>query len=159
MTAIEQEIFLLVTDDEVEAEVLECEELKSRIYGTIVELESKKISISGNHSNENVAASSSTATTVIYKSQDSTTPKIPKLNLPKYSGDPKKFPEWWDRYEVIHNNSSISPVSKFRHLKTLLKGQALIAIAGIQMTGALLNLLNLQKVFFRKGRERFAKIV
>ena len=42
LTAIDQEILLLVNDDEVEAEVLECEELKSRIYGTIVELESKR---------------------------------------------------------------------------------------------------------------------
>ena len=40
LTEIDQEIFLLVKDDEVEAEVLECEELKSKVYGTIVELES-----------------------------------------------------------------------------------------------------------------------
>ena len=85
MTAIDREIFLLVKDDEVEAEVLECKKLKCRIYGTIAELESKKVLISGSNSNENVAASSSTATTVIYKSPDSTTPKVPKLNLPKYS--------------------------------------------------------------------------
>ena len=110
--------------------------LKSRIYGTIVELESKKALISGNNSNENVAASSSTAITVICKSPDPTTSKIPRLNLPKYSGDSKKFHEWWDQYEVIHNNSSISSVNKFRHLKTLLEGQALTAIAGIEMTGA-----------------------
>ena len=69
LTAIDQEIFILVKDDEVEAEVLECEELKSRIYGTIVEMESKKVFfIFGNNSNENVAASSSVATTVTYKS-------------------------------------------------------------------------------------------
>ena len=151
LTAIDQEIFLLVKDDEVEAEVLECEELKSRIYGTIVELESKKVLISGNNSNENVAASSSAATTVIYKSPDSTTPKIPKLNLPKYSGDPKKFHEWWDQYEVIYNNSTISPVNKFRHLKTLLEGQALTVIAGIQMTGA--NYENVIEIL----RDRFAQ--
>ena len=95
LTAIDQEIFLLVKDDEVEAEVLECEELKSRIYGTIVELESKKVLISGNNSNENVAASSSVATTVIYKSPDSTTPKIPKLNLPKYSGNFEVSAKYW----------------------------------------------------------------
>ena len=77
MTAIDQEIFLLVKDDEVEAEVSECEELKSRIYGTIIELESKTILISGNNFNENVAASSSTATTVVYKSPGSTTPEYP----------------------------------------------------------------------------------
>ena len=96
LTAIDQEIFLLVKDDEEETEVLECAELKSKIYDTIVELESKKVLISGNNSNENVAASLSTATTVIYKSLDSTTLKISKLNLPKYSGDLKKFHEWWD---------------------------------------------------------------
>ena len=137
--------------------------------------------ISGNNSNENVAASSSAATTVIYESPDSTTPKIPKLNLPKYSGDPKKFHEWWDQYEVIHNNSTISPVNKFRHLKTLLEGQALTAIAGIQVTGAnyenaieilrdrfaqrniIVNshmeaLLNLQKVFSEKDVKALRKL-
>ena len=51
--------------NEVEAEVLECEELKSRIYGTIVELESKKVLISGNNANEKVVASSSAGITVI----------------------------------------------------------------------------------------------
>ena len=99
-------------------------------------MESKKVLSFGNNSNENVAASSSAATTVIYKSPDSTTPKMPKFNLPKYSGDPKKFHELWDQYEVIHNNSTISPVNKFRHLKTLFKGQALTGIAGIQMISA-----------------------
>ena len=39
LMAIDQEIFLLVKDDEVEAEVLEYEELNSRIYDTIAELE------------------------------------------------------------------------------------------------------------------------
>ena len=130
---------------------------------------------------ENVAASSSVAITVIYKSPDSTAPKIPKLNLPKYSGDPKKFHEWWDQYEVIHNNSTISPVNKFRNLKTLLEGQALTAIAGIQMTGAnyknaieiiwdrfaqrsiIVNshmeaLLNLQKVFSEEDVKALRKL-
>ena len=73
-------------------------------------------------------------------------------------------------------------MNKFRHFKTLLEGQALTVIAGIQMTGAnyenaieilrdrfaqrniIVNshmeaLLNLQKVFFGKGCESFAKIV
>ena len=41
-------------------------------FMAIIELESKKVSISGNNSNESVAASLSTTTTVIYKSLDST---------------------------------------------------------------------------------------
>ena len=73
-----------------------------------------------------------------------------------------------------------SPVNKFRHLKTLLEGQALTAIAGIQMTGAnyenaieilrdrfaqrnLVNshmeaLLNLQKVFSEKDVKALRKV-
>lgn len=61
--------------------------------------------------------------------------KLPKIQLPKFSGDPKKWPEWWDAFLAVHENKQISDGNKFRHLKSLLEGQAAAAIAGVQTTG------------------------
>eukprot|EP00112_Aurelia_sp_Birch-Aquarium-sp1_P025255 Seg831.10 transcript_id=Seg831.10/GoldUCD/mRNA.D3Y31 product="hypothetical protein" protein_id=Seg831.10/GoldUCD/D3Y31 len=69
-------------------------------------------------------------------SQNSEGAKLPKLQLPKYLGDPKRWQEWWDFYQVIHENTTLSDVNKFRHLKSLLEGPAAAVIAGIPASNA-----------------------
>ena len=63
--------------------------------------------------------------------------RLPKLQLKRYSGDPKNWQEWWDSFEaVIHSNDRISEVEKFTHLRSLLEGAAQSTIAGLQLTSA-----------------------
>ena len=62
--------------------------------------------------------------------------KLPKLQLPKYEGDPKNWQEWWDTFEIMHKSTTLTAVDKFRHLKTLLEGPAAKAIPGTQMTNS-----------------------
>ena len=132
LSEIDKEIFLLISEDEVEQEVIDCEDLKSEIQSFVIELEARKLEISAsNYGSQNAQAVSPSPS---FASSDM--PKLPKLQLPKFSGDPKKWQEWWDSFQVIHENTSLSDVNKFRHLKTLLEGPAATAISGIQPTNA-----------------------
>ena len=129
----DEEIFSLISNDEVESEVLQCEDLLSDIQKVVVALEAKRASLQ-----HCVLSEPQSLTRASEQSQESFT-KLPKLHLSKYHGDPKKWTEWWDTYEVIHGNKSLAPVDKFRHLRTLLEGQAASAIAGLKTTGANYN--------------------
>ena len=61
--------------------------------------------------------------------------RLPKLQLQKFSGDPKLWQEWWDSFEAtVHVNVRISDVEKFTHLCSLLEGAAHSAIVGLQLT-------------------------
>ena len=62
--------------------------------------------------------------------------KLPKLSFPKFNGDSRNWQEWWDAFETVHKNNSLSDASKFRHLKSLLEGQAAASTSGIQITNA-----------------------
>ena len=130
---INEEIFEQLPEEEIEQEVIDSEELQSKIHLAILELEARQKSAL--ESGLRAPALPSVATSAS-SPQMVETPNLPKLNLPKYSGDPKKWQEWWDAYEVIHNNIALPNVYKFRHLCTLLEGPASAAIAGIQTTSA-----------------------
>ena len=61
--------------------------------------------------------------------------KLPKLNLPTFSGSTLDWLSFWDSYEsAIHRNPSLSEVQKFNYLKSLLHGDASQTIAGFSMT-------------------------
>ena len=61
--------------------------------------------------------------------------KLPKLQLPKFSGDVKEWQSFWDQFVAIVDNSSDLPViSKFTYLQALLEGEAKSAIQGLSIT-------------------------
>jgi len=62
-------------------------------------------------------------------------PKLPKLYLPKFTGDITKFQTFWDGFNsAIHMNSELSPIDKFNYLKALLDGSAANVIQGLSLT-------------------------
>ncbi len=176
---IDAEIFYLISDDDIEAEVIECEEIQTSIQSIIIEIETKKraFETAGQNSPAPEPAADAaaveqgavtaapeqptpqpaativsstpepTASTMASEPTAASTPdlratdvaKLPKLNLQKFFGNPKKWQEWWDSYEIIHGNPTLSAVNKFRHLRSLLEGPAAAAIAGIQTTNANYN--------------------
>ena len=104
MSKVDDEIFNLIDDDEIEGEVFECEELKSEIQYLIIDLNTKlkKVNAAGeNEVNSVGTASSNNVIRNIMPIQDDS-PKLPALHLPKFNGDPCKWQEWWDSYEVVH---------------------------------------------------------
>jgi len=61
--------------------------------------------------------------------------KLPKLELPKFSGDVRTYQAWRDSYDsLIHKNESLNDVDKFNYLRSLLGGAALSAISGLAIT-------------------------
>ena len=135
LTKINEDIFLLISEDEVEEEVIECENLNSEIQSLIVELESGKVALQNASTNVPTPVIPPTSSSVGV-SQNSDGAKLPKLQLPRYFGDPKKWQEWWDSFQVIHENTTLSDVNKFRHLKSLLEGPAAAVISGIPASNA-----------------------
>lgn len=61
--------------------------------------------------------------------------KLPKLNLPIFSGDRLEWQTFWDCYGTsIHGNNSLSDVEKFSYLRSLLCGEALRIVSGFSLT-------------------------
>ncbi|XP_053395734.1 uncharacterized protein LOC128555930 [Mercenaria mercenaria] len=61
--------------------------------------------------------------------------RLPKLDLPIFTGNVIDWQAFWDSYEsAIHANSSLTDVQKFNYLKSFLRGEALQTIAGFALT-------------------------
>ena len=64
-------------------------------------------------------------------------PKLPKLHLPKFSGDVTKFKSFWDSFDsAIHRNPDLSEIDKFNYLKALLDRPAATTIQGLSLSEA-----------------------
>ena len=60
--------------------------------------------------------------------------KLPKLNLPKFSGDVLQWPSFWDQFSVTVHDTNLPVVSKFTYLMSLLEGEPKQAILGLSLT-------------------------
>nr|XP_034836272.1 uncharacterized protein LOC117992671 [Maniola hyperantus] len=62
--------------------------------------------------------------------------KLPKLQLPTFSGDIKKWPEFFDTFNaLIHDCHSLTDVEKFHYLNSSLSGDPLALIRVFPITG------------------------
>ena len=61
-------------------------------------------------------------------------PKLPKLTLKSFDGDPANWQSFWDCYKTSVYESKISDIDKFNYLKGCLSGQAAKSIEGIPLT-------------------------
>ena len=50
--------------------------------------------------------------------------KLPKLSLPKFSGDVLQWQSFWDQFTAVVDSSDIPDISKFSYLRSLLEGEA-----------------------------------
>ena len=70
---------------------------------------------------------------------------LPKLEIPKFCGDAKKWPEFWDSYKAAIDKSNLLDIKKFNDLKTLVIGEAANAVSGLSLTndnyGEAINIL------------------
>ena len=69
-------------------------------------------------------------------SKDKTEVKLPRLELPKFSGDLTDWQSFWDRFEALVDQSDLPVISKFSYLQSLLQGEALSVIQGLALTTA-----------------------
>ena len=109
MQHINNEIFNLISEVDVEAEVINCEELRSEIQSLIVKLDAKTEALKSkarNQSSSSVLQPSLTNSGIGVASNQNIT-KLPNLQLPKYEGDPRNWQEWWDTFEVIYKSTTL----------------------------------------------------
>ena len=65
------------------------------------------------------------------------TVKLPRLNLPTFSGKFTDWPSYWDSFTaMIHGNISLSKIDKFKYLMSSLEGDAKDTLLGFNLTGA-----------------------
>lgn len=61
--------------------------------------------------------------------------KLPKLELPKFSGEITKWPNFWQLFKVnVHDNKSVAAVTKLSYLKAQLHGEALRSVESLETT-------------------------
>lgn len=80
-------------------------------------------------SNQNSDKTSST-------SKERSEVKLPRLELPKFSGDLTEWQSFWDRFEALVDQSELPDISKFSYLQSLLQGEALSVIQGLALSSA-----------------------
>ena len=62
---------------------------------------------------------------------------LPKLQIPKFSGDVMQWTEFFDIFKSsVHNHQGLSDVQKFTYLRDQLGGSAQDTISGLQLTGS-----------------------
>jgi len=67
--------------------------------------------------------------------QPSPASRLPKLNLPRFSGDPLGWQTFWDSFQAaVHSNSKLTGVEKFSYLRSLLDGKASRTVSGFALT-------------------------
>ncbi|KAH7958589.1 hypothetical protein HPB49_003075 [Dermacentor silvarum] len=55
----------------------------------------------------------------------------------KFDGRPSIWPPFWEQFnQLIHNNSGLTDVDKFTYLRSVLTGDAALAIAGLPQTAS-----------------------
>ena len=65
------------------------------------------------------------------------TGRLPKLELPTFDGEPKKWYDFWVIFNAaIHTRSDLAEIEKLQYLKAQLRGAALKLIDGFRLTAA-----------------------
>ena len=62
---------------------------------------------------------------------------IPQLKISEFNGEPLQWPEWSSLFTATIHNAPIDDNAKMGHLKTLVKGKAKAAIAGLGYSGSM----------------------
>ena len=61
--------------------------------------------------------------------------KLPKIEIEKFHGDPKKYRAFRDSFDLVaKNNKDLSDIEKFTYLRSYLAGDALRLQAGLALT-------------------------
>ena len=64
-----------------------------------------------------------------------TTVRLPRLDLPTFSGNALEWQPFWDCFDAaVHSNTTISGIQKLNYLRSLLRGEAAQVVAGFSLT-------------------------
>ncbi|GBM12404.1 hypothetical protein AVEN_211582-1 [Araneus ventricosus] len=124
---LDSQIEEFVSDDKLEKKVKEVAEYTQKIIIWKFRATKKIRERTKNVDSLNVPSS-------CYK-ESSSNIKLPKLSISKFYGQSSLWLSFWNSFEsAIHENDSLSEVSKFNYLKAHLGGSALSTIEGFALT-------------------------
>ena len=62
--------------------------------------------------------------------------KLPQIELRSFHGNILEWQSFWGSFKAaIHENETLGSIEKFHHLTSLLGGEALLTVEGLQLTG------------------------
>ena len=129
----EQILDSINTDADMEMEIFESSEFEKSVSELIISINVWLKS----HNNEAISDG-----TVPYPIQNSNSqnsnisvrPRLPRQEIPPFSGDPLQFQSFWETFDSsTHSNTSLAPINKFSYFKTLLTGKAKDALTSLQL--------------------------
>ncbi|XP_064465083.1 uncharacterized protein LOC135376504 [Ornithodoros turicata] len=133
LEAVDAELEVLWTEQELEAEQQESFEYSDRATALLARLQfrvqrlNSVASLRGSHRSEERPVGDSTASGLQIR--------LPKLNLVKFNGQRKDRMAFWEQFrQVIHDNGRLSVCEKFSYLRSALTGEAAAAISGLPPT-------------------------
>ena len=138
ITALDVKILkALDNDEEIEAEVLQTEEIASSISTAKAKithcLTPTSAEVTATRHADTSPATHSAPTEHPARESFSHT-RLPKLDLPQFTGNPLHWEAFWDCFEAtVHGNTALSGVQKLSYLRAQLKGEASKVIAGFQL--------------------------
>ena len=143
---LDEEILGGCLTDNIEGEIMEADEISSKIVeavtemGTVVELSdgvatvrssSAHVIPTAEHSREDPVDTSFRTE----PDRGRAKPKLPKLILSKFSGDITRFRKFLVK-SAVDNNEELSPIDKFNYLQALVEGPAAKCIQGLSLSEA-----------------------
>ena len=112
---------------DIEEEIDEAGDFRSSIQGAIFNIEEK---LEGVQEEERKPVHPPPQSTSSFEEA-----KFPRIQIKKFAGDMVEFQSFWDCFDaMIDRKSTFSDVTKFAYLKSFLRGQALSAVQGLQLT-------------------------
>ena len=86
--------------------------------------------------------------------------RLPKIDLPSFSGDIEQWTGFFEQFQAVVDDSDLPDITKFTYLRSLVKGEAKAAIAGLALTAASYNIAIkiLKERFGQPERIRFAHV-
>ena len=112
-------IISLLADEEIESELCCWREFLGEI--------DQALDAAHEYLNEECHSEEQSSKGSVHKdSHQSSNLKLPRIELPKFSGDVLKFQNFWDQFEAaVHDNADLPNVQKFTYLRSVLNGNAL----------------------------------
>ena len=121
-------------DEEIEAEVLQAEEVASSISTVKAKITSRLSSIAP--SSKTTSRTPITLSTERRMEHDKVT-YLPQLDLSQFTGNSLFWQSFWDCFEAaVHSNRSLTGVQKLNYLRARLQGDTARLITGFQLTNA-----------------------
>jgi len=125
ITVLDEKILeTLDNDEEIEAEILQTEEVVSSISTAKAKI-THHLTPPDTRSEDTPPPTLPPPVSPGHHPAPVSLTRLPKLDLPQFSGNPFLWQPFWDCFEAaVHNNASLTGVQKLSYLSAQLKGEA-----------------------------------